>query len=228
VPSVYNDMPNRRLLLPLAAAAAAAVSLAAPSAIAANQSVVASPANVFTPKLSAVKPGETVTFTNSGGEHNVVWNDGGAPPMPPQAEDADKWPPVVSRTFTRPGRYRFYCSIHGDRTANFGMFGYVYVNAAGLLPPTVSGLRASAARGGARLSFRASRAGRARATFFRRSGHRFVRFGSTSFAARKGANSKLVTRAGRALKAGSYRVDLVVTDANHLTSDSHSARVRIS
>src|SRR5438046_756440 len=100
-------MPMRRLLLFLTAAA---VPLAAPSAIAANQSVVASPANVFTPKLSAVKPGETATFTNSGGQHNVVWNDGGAPPMPAQAEDADKWPPVVSRTFTRPGRYRFYCS----------------------------------------------------------------------------------------------------------------------
>lgn len=221
-------MTPRRLLLALAAVAAAAIPLAAPGAIAANQSVMASPANVFTPSLSALKPGETVTFTNSGGQHNVVWNDGGAPPMPAEAEDADKWPPVVSRTFTRPGRYRFYCSVHGDRTANFGMYGYVYVNAAGLLPPTVSGLRASAARAGARLSFRASRAGRAKATFFRKSGRKFVRFGSTSFAARKGANGKLVTRAGRALVAGTYRVDLVVTDANRLTSDSHSARVRIS
>jgi plastocyanin len=220
-------MTMRRLLLALAAASAATVPLAAPTAIAANQSVVASPANSFTPKLSAVKPGETVTFTNSGGEHNVVWNDGGAPPMPPQAQEADQWPPVVSRTFTRPGRYRFFCSVHGDRTANFGMYGYVYVNAAGLLPPTVSSLRASAAGAGARVSFRASRAGRATATFFRKVGKRFSRFGAASFAAKKGANSKLVTKAGRALKSGSYRIDVVVTDSTHLTSDSHSAGVRI-
>ena len=140
------------------------------------------------------------------------------------------WPTAVapSRTFTRPGRYRFYCALHGDRTANFGMFGYVYVNAAGLLPPTVTGLRASAARAGARLRFRASRAGRAKATFFRKVGRKFRRFGSTTFAAKKGANSKVVTRAGRALKVGSYRVDLVVTDANHLASDSHSTRFHLS
>jgi plastocyanin len=215
----------RRLVLFLAAAA---IPLAAPSAIAANRSVVATPANTFNPKLSAVKPGETVTFTNSGGEHNVVWNDGGAPPMPAQAEDASQWPPVVSRSFTRPGRYRFFCALHGDRTANFGMYGYVYVNSAGLLPPTVSTLRASASGAGARVSFRASRAGRATATFFRRVGKRFSRFGSASFAAKKGANSKLVTKAGRALTAGFYRVDLVVTDANGLRSDPHSATVRLS
>jgi plastocyanin len=215
----------RRLVLFLAAAA---LPLAAPSAIAANRSVVATPANTFNPKLSAVKPGETVTFTNSGGEHNVVWNDGGAPPTPAQAEDASQWPPVVSRSFTRSGRYRFFCALHGDRTANFGMYGYVYVNSAGLLPPTVSTLRASASGAGARVSFRASRAGRATATFFRRVGKRFSRFGSASFAAKKGANSKLVTKAGRALTAGSYRVDLVVTDANGLRSDPHSATVRLS
>src|SRR5256885_5302063 len=96
--------PRPRRLVPLAALAAALTSLAVPSAIAANQSVVASPANTFGPKLVAVKPGETVTFTNSGGEHNVVWNDGGAPPMPAQAGEPSTWPAVVSRTFARSGR----------------------------------------------------------------------------------------------------------------------------
>ncbi len=222
-------MTMRRILLPLAAAVAAAVPLAAPTAIAANQSVVATPANTFSPKLTAVKPGETVTFTNSGGEHNVVWNDGGAPPMPPQAVEPDKWPPNVSRTFTRAGRYRYFCEVHGSRSSNFGMYGYVYVNSVGLLPPTVSSLRGNDPGTGARLRFQASRAGKAKATFFRKSGGSFKRFGSASFTAVKGANSKVVTRAsGRMLTAGSYRVEVVLTDANGLRSDKRSARFRLS
>jgi plastocyanin len=218
---------RRRLLCAGAALAAALVSLAVPSAIAANQSVTASPANVFSPKLVAVKPGETVTFTNQGGDHNVVWNDGGAPATPAEPEDASKWPPVVSRTFTSTGRFRYYCASHGDRTANVGMYGYVYVNAAGLLPPTLTGVAASGSSAGARLRFRASRAGRVTATFFRKAGRRFNRFGSTSFAAKQGANTKTVTRAGRALTAGSYRVDLVLTDANRLKSDKRSDTFRL-
>jgi plastocyanin len=218
----------RRLLCAGAGLAAALVSLAVPSAIAANQSVVATPSNLFTPKLVAVKPGETVTFTNQGGEHNVVWNDGGAPATPAEPEDASQWPPVVSRTFTRSGRFRYFCANHGDRNVNVGMYGYVYVNAAGLLPPTLTGVGASGSRAGARLRFRASRAGRVSATFFRKVGRHFTRFGSTSFAARRGANSRLVSRAGRALISGSYRVDLVLTDANRLRSDKRSASFRIS
>jgi plastocyanin len=220
-------MPVRRRLLCLGSALAAVlVSLAVPTAIAANQSVVASPANLFTPRLVAVKPGETVTFTNQGGTHNVVWNDGGAPATPAQPEDANQWPPVVSRTFTRSGRYRYYCANHGDPTLNVGMYGYVYVNAAGLLPPTLTAVGATGTSAGARLRFRASRAGRVTATFFRRSGRPFNRFGSTSFAAHQGANSKLVTRAGRSFTSGFYRVDLVLTDANHLKSDKRSATFR--
>ena len=161
---------RRRRLLPLAVLGALAVALAAPSAIAANQGVVAQPSNLFTPKLSAVKPGETVTFTNAGGGHNVVWNDGGVPPTPSQPSDPSGWPAVNSRTFTRPGRYRFFCAAHGDRNVDVGMYGYVYVNAAGLLPPALSGVHASGSRAGARLTFRVSRAGRATAAVFRRSG----------------------------------------------------------
>jgi plastocyanin len=219
---------RRRLLVPAAALAAALASLAVPSAIAANQSVVATSANTFSPKLVAMKPGESVTVTNQGGEHNVVWNDGGAPAQPAQPAEPSGWPAAgVTRTFSQPGRYRYFCALHGSRTSNIGMYGYVYVNAAGLLPPTLTAVGASGSRAGARLRFRASRAGRVAATFFRKVGRRFNRFGSTSFAARRGANSKLVSRAGRALSSGSYRVDLVLTDANRLKSDKRSAAFRI-
>jgi hypothetical protein len=36
-----------------------------------------------------------------------------------------------------------------------------------------------------------------------------------------------LTRAGRTLSAGSYRLDLTVTDVNHVTSDPRSVRFTI-
>jgi plastocyanin len=223
--SVYTNMNVRTRLLGLAAAGVAC--LAAPAATAADRAVVAQPSNVFAPRLVAVRPGEKVTFTNAGGQHDVTWNDGRVPRTPAEPEDPDRWPPVVSRTFTRPGRYRFYCSNHGDPHFDDGMSGYVYVNAAGVLPPTVSGVRATGSSAGARLSFRASRAGQATATVFRRSGRSFVRFGAASFAARAGANSRLLARAGRKLTSGSYRLDLVVANPPGVRSDPRSARFTI-
>jgi plastocyanin len=206
--------------LAIAAALAGAASLAAPAALAADQSVVARIDNTFSPRLVAVRPGEKVTFTNQGGDHNVVWNDGGAPPQPPSAVPPDQWPAGgVSRTFTRPGRHRYYCEAHASPSGDFGMVGYVYVNAAGLLPPVVSGLTASGTRRGARIAFRASRAGTATATFLRRVGRRYVRRFAASFPARRGANSR---RFARGLPMGAYRVEVVLTDANRLRSDKRT------
>jgi plastocyanin len=208
-----------RRLLPLAALTAAAAVLVAPLALADNQSVVAKLDNTFAPAKVAVKPGETVTFTNAGGDHNVVWNDG-TPSQPPTAVAPDQWPAGgVSRTFTRSGRFRYYCELHGDRSVDLGMVGYVYVNAPGLLPPTLSGLAASGTRTGVRVRFRSSRAGRTKATFFRRVGRTFRRRWASTFAARQGQTSK---RIARALTPGTYRVEVVVTDANRLASDKRT------
>ncbi len=204
----------------LLATATAAVALAAPTALAADRSVVARTDNTFSPRSVAVKPGEKVTVTNQGGDHNVVWNDGGAPPQPASAVPPDEWPAGgVSRTFTRPGKYRYYCEAHAAPTGDFGMVGYVYVNAAGVLPPTIGGLTAAGTRTGVRLRFRSSRAGTARASFLRRAGRRFVRRGSATFPARRGANSK---RVARRLAPGTYRVELVVTDASGLRSNKRT------
>jgi plastocyanin len=213
-------MRTPRLLL--AALAGTAAFFAASTATADNQTVDATVNNVFSPAKTAVKPGETVTFTNSGGEHNVVWNDGKEPSEPSaDAVDASRWPPVggVARTFPSSGKFRYYCILHGDRDVDFGMVGYVYVNPVGAIPPAVTGLTASATRTKATLRFRSTRAGRAKATFFRKSGRRFVRSGSTSFAARLGLTTKAVTRA---FTKGSWRVEVVVTDANTLASDKRS------
>jgi len=121
----------------LFAATVAVAALAAPSALAESQAVTARIANEFAPARVAVRPGESVTFTNEGGEHNMVWNDG-APPLPgPRAVPPDQWPAGGAvRRFDRAGRYRYYCELHGDPTSEVGMVGYVYVNAAGAVPPT--------------------------------------------------------------------------------------------
>jgi plastocyanin len=208
-----------RRCLPLAALTAVAVALVAPLALADNQSVVARNANVFTPAKVAVKPGESVTFTNEAGEHNMIWNDG-TPAQPPRAVTPDQWPAGgITRTFTRVGKVRYYCELHGDRTTDFGMVGYVYVNPPGLLPPTVSGLTATATRTGVRVRFRSSRAGRARATFFRRVGRTFRRRWTSTITATQGLTNR---RIAQTLTPGRYRVDVVLTDANRLASDKRT------
>lgn len=208
-----------RRLLPLAAVAAA-VAVAVPAALADDQSVVATIGNSFSPRNVAVKPGETVTVTNQGGDHNVVWNDGGAPRQPASAVPPEEWPAGgVTRTFSRSGKYRYYCEAHAAPTGSFGMVGYVYVNAAGALPPTVNGLTASGNRMGVRIGFRASRAGTARATFLRRVGRRYLRRWTSVIAARRGVNSR---RIARRVPMGTYRVEVVLTDANRLRSDKRT------
>lgn len=221
-------MAMRALRLPLAVLVAAAALLCVPSAIAENQSVVANESDTFTPSRTAVKPGETVTFTNTGGEHNVVWNDKGVPANPPDAVTPDKWPAGgVNRTFTKPGRYRYYCVLHGDPKADFGMFGYVYVNAPGQIPPALTGLSATGRARSATLKFRSSAAGRAKATFFLKSSKtkRFARKGSSTFSVKKGRTTKVVTRS---FAKGTWRVEVVVTDSAKLTSDKRTATFRVS
>jgi plastocyanin len=205
-----------RFLIPLAALGVLALPSPAPAA---NQTVRALDSNVFVARNVAVRPGERVSFVNVGGDHNVVWNDNGVPPMPSTAVPPEQWTTPVERTFARTGRYRYFCDLHGGRTGSFGMIGFVYVNAAGLLPPTLTSVGVTRMEDAVRLRFRASRAGTATAVFSRRVGRSFVRFGSATFAARSGFNSRLITRAGRALREGSWRVTLTITDVNRLRSD---------
>ena len=215
----------RTLRIPFAALAGAAVLLVVPGAVAENQSVDATLNDTWAPAKVAVKPGEKVTFTNRGGEHNVVWNDGRVPPTPAESVEPSQWPAEVSRTFDRAGKFRYYCALHGDAAEDAGMVGYVYVNAAGVLPPTVTRLRASATRTKATLKFRTSRAGRVKASFYKRSRGAFRARGSKSFSVAQGAVTKSLTKA---FTSGSWRVDVVLTDADGVKSDKVSKRFSVS
>jgi plastocyanin len=103
-------------------------------ALSANQTVQATSANEFSPPSVSVAEGETVTWTNGGGEHNVAFDDGSfTAPMPPSAS---MW--MVSRTFNQTGTFRYYCQIHGG-SGGMGMSGTVTVTGAGGASPPSTG-----------------------------------------------------------------------------------------
>jgi plastocyanin len=81
---------------------------AALPASAANQTVVATD-KVFTPADVTVFQGESVTWANGGGSHNVRFDDNSF--VLPGAPDATPW--SVSRTFDKVGVFRYYCEAHG-------------------------------------------------------------------------------------------------------------------
>jgi plastocyanin len=103
----------------------AAALVSAPAALASNQTVTLDLTNTFTPGTVSVFQGETVTWNNTGGFHNVKFDDGSyTQPASPQSA-----PWTVTRTFTTPGSYRYYCQVHGG-PGGVGMSGIVNVTAA--------------------------------------------------------------------------------------------------
>ncbi len=81
----------------------------ADTALAASQTVTATSSNAFSPKDVSVNVGESVTWNNAGGFHNVLFDDGlfDEPPDP-----VDPWPMPVSRTFNTVGTFRYICEAH--------------------------------------------------------------------------------------------------------------------
>jgi plastocyanin len=214
-----------RARLPLLACLAALAALAVPSQALAGPTVSATPDNVFTPGRPTVALGDSVSFTNTGGTHNVVWNDGKVRPQP-NADGADTWSFTPKRAFTQPGVYRFYCVVHGGPTSAFGsMFGFVTVlKADGTVPKAPAITRASAVAGTGRvtLKFRSSTTGVVTGKLSRKSGRRFRNFGSLRLTMRNGSDSLVVrkTSSGKRLTAGSYQVVLSFSDgvSNLVTS----------
>jgi plastocyanin len=92
-------------------------------ALAANQTVTANASNQFTPTPVTVNVGEMVTWNNTGGLHNVHFDDDSYQ-QPPSAQAA---PWTVSRTFNNAGSLRYYCDLHGGPNG-VGMSGIVNVN----------------------------------------------------------------------------------------------------
>jgi plastocyanin len=124
----------RRWPLPLAAALLLAV-----PASAADQSVRATPGNDFEPADVTIDPGDTVTWTNGGGFHNVKFDDGSF--EEPASPDFTQW--TVDRTFDAPGTFRYYCEAHGGPSGE-GMAGVVRVRDATGSVPQPPGLTVAA------------------------------------------------------------------------------------
>ena len=118
-------MRPRRLI---AVAGLTCSALAGTTALAADQTVTATSSNDFTPAAVSVNQGETVTWVNAGGDHNVKFDDGSF--EQPSEPSGAGW--TVARRFDTPGTFRYFCEEHGG-PGGVGMSGTVTVQASG--PP---------------------------------------------------------------------------------------------
>jgi len=110
--------------LPLAIAA-----LMVAPASAADETVTAQPSIAWSPNDVTVDMGDTVTWKNGGGFHNVEFDDGSF--RDPAQPDTSAW--TAERTFDAPGTFRYHCGFHGS-----AMSGVVRVrDATGNVPPPV-------------------------------------------------------------------------------------------
>lgn len=88
------------------------VLMAAPAS-AADQAVTAQPSIQWSPDDVTIDMGDTVTWNNTGGFHNVEFNDGSFR-QPAQPESSD-W--TAQRTFDTAGIFRYHCGFHGSAMA---------------------------------------------------------------------------------------------------------------
>jgi plastocyanin len=218
----------------LLAAALAGATVGVVPALAANQSVQATPSATFAPKTVTVNVGESVTFTNGGGTHNVHFEDGQfqQPPVP----SPPPW--TVSRTFTAAGTFPFFCDEHG-RPGGGGMSGVVVVAGASggpppstttapgadVQPPSLASLRVRGRRRAIVLTLRLSEDSTLAITVTRRVRGRQRRVTVVRTAGRAG-RARLVLRRlkGRRVRRGRYRLSVVATDAAGNSSAPRTAR----
>ena len=121
--------------------ASAAVVIAATNAGAANWNVDVGGAQfAFSPATLTITAGDSVTFINRGGFHNVAADDGSfrcAQSCSGSGGDPNSvlWSSTV--TLATPGTLGYHCEVHGG--PGQGMFGTITVQAAPpVLPPPVS------------------------------------------------------------------------------------------
>ena len=129
-----------RLCCRFAALIFSALCMAAASAThAANWSVDVGGAQLaFAPATLTITAGDTVTFVNKGGFHNVAADDGsfrcaqGCDSSGGDGNPSDVlWSATV--TFPTPGTIGYHCEIHG--APGLGMFGMITVDPASPPPP---------------------------------------------------------------------------------------------
>jgi plastocyanin len=109
---------HRRTLKLVSLAFAAALLAAAPSR-AANHNVTVGPDLAFHPSTLTIDAGDTVTWTNAGGHHNVHADDGSFG----NSLSTSAW--TFTRTFPSAGTVGYHCQEHGG--PRFGMFGTIIV-----------------------------------------------------------------------------------------------------
>jgi plastocyanin len=111
------------------ASGAAPVHAQAPS----KNVIMAVPANQFMPAVLTIKAGESVTWMNVGGFHNVTADDGSfrcsndCKPGSTSAPSKNNW--TFTLTFDKPGTIQFYCETHGAPGGK-GMNGMIIVQPA--------------------------------------------------------------------------------------------------
>jgi plastocyanin len=90
--------------------------------------------NAFSPQTITITAGDTVTFVNKGGFHNVVADDNsfrcarGCDGQPNGNGNPSNSNWVASVTFNSPGTIGYFCEVHGMPGA--GMFGTIAVQPA--------------------------------------------------------------------------------------------------
>lgn len=101
------------------------------AAVQATTFTVTANANLtFTPSTLTINSGDTVTFKNTGGNHNVVADDNSFTNGAPSTAN---W--SFSHTFNSAGTIGYFCSIHGGPGS--GMHGTITVNSVAPPPPSI-------------------------------------------------------------------------------------------
>jgi plastocyanin len=232
--------------LPLVAAPIVLALAAAPAPVSAATVTVGinNANNTFVKKSETIALGDSIQFTNDPalfpaaglaggpGQHNVAWDAGGFATRPSVDGSAEPW--TFIRPFTKPGRYRYYCTLHGS-PGGVDMAGRVLVrNADGSLPdvtpPALGRASATPGRGLVTLKFRSSEAGKATGTIKLKGGRGFKKFGDLAFAVKQGNNSIAVrrTRSGRSVGTGAFQVTFTVADAAGNRSSAKTLKFTIS
>jgi plastocyanin len=97
----------------------------------ANVTITANGDLTFSPKTVTINVGDTVTFKNAGGFHNVVADDNS---FTNGAASSNNW--SFAHTFTEAGTFGYYCAEHG--APGSGMHGTITVKSAAPPPTTIT------------------------------------------------------------------------------------------
>jgi plastocyanin len=190
----------------------------------------------WSPADVTIQVGDTVTWTNQQGFHNVVvgterLNNPGFP-------GDDSWRPPPQKTFTAPGSYPYLCEVHG------GMTGTITVTGDGeptptptptptpepvpppgggsgsdTVAPALSGVALSSGAGSLVVDYTVSEPATLNARLVARDGT-VQRFRAHSQAG--------TWRVERSMPAGRYRAELWATDAWGNRSSTHTEEVRVN